>query len=238
MRVSEIYYSIQGEGSSTGVPTVFVRFAGCNYKCSGWPCDTQHAISPEYRKEWRYMTAEEITNTITSLWFRGCNVCITGGEPLMQPDKELHELVNRLNDYLGAAAHSGATFDIDVFTNGSVLIPEWMIDECYFTMDWKLPSSGEIPDNNVLAANLIALHEVKNNAVKFTVGSKADLDQALQNYNATLRNLPYLGVYLGRVRNSELTDADLVEFIGKNKLPWSLNVQLHNIIWDPASRGI
>ena len=80
MRINEIFYSLQGEGRHTGTPAVFVRFAGCNLKCSF--CDTDHSRSVE-------MTEEEIVEEVRQ--FPARFVVITGGEPSMQVTASLIE---------------------------------------------------------------------------------------------------------------------------------------------------
>lgn len=99
-RVNEIFYSLQGEGAYTGVPMVFVRFAGCNMRCPF--CDTQH-------EPYTMMTAQEIRAQIMAF---GCNtVCLTGGEPTLQVTEELI-----------AEAFDG--FRVHMETNGSNTIPQ------------------------------------------------------------------------------------------------------------------
>src|SRR6266498_4505304 len=131
MRLVEVYTSIQGEGVNVGKPTQFVRFGGCNLRCEGWACDTPFAIYPkEYRHTWEKLEPQEVYDRIAS-WPK--HVCLTGGEPHLQPVSELIALSNflRYGDY---------TFE--VFTNGTYPL---VLNDCSYVMDWKLLGSGEDP---------------------------------------------------------------------------------------------
>src|ERR1700742_890100 len=99
MRLLEHYTSVQGEGPRTGRPTQFVTVAGCNLKCPFWPCDTPEAIDPKlYREEQQTVTPDDIIASVEE--YAGndgsFNVCITGGEPMLQPNDEMDELVRGL----------------------------------------------------------------------------------------------------------------------------------------------
>lgn len=99
-RINEIFYSLQGEGAYTGVPMVFVRFAGCNLHCPF--CDTQH-------ESYKEMSSQEIRSEVRKY---GCNtVCLTGGEPTLQ-----------LTDELIKNAFSGMELHLE--TNGTHRIPQ------------------------------------------------------------------------------------------------------------------
>lgn len=99
-RVNEIFYSLQGEGRYTGTPAVFLRFAGCNRKCSF--CDTDHHTFTE-------MSGEEIADAVAA--FPARHLVITGGEPLMQLDSDLLRLLK------------GRGFYIQIETNGTLPVP-------------------------------------------------------------------------------------------------------------------
>lgn len=230
MRISEIYTSTQGEGPRVGVPTIFLRFAGCNLKCPGWPCDTQHAIDPKlYRQEWKEFGVEQIFDQIAAeAWGRGArNICFTGGEPFLQSHDMLRQLATRLH---------GAGHTMEVFTNGTIEWPDWAIYTFRFVMDWKLEGSGEkIEPLDILMKNASRL-TIKD-AIKFTVASKDDLAEAYSVwrdlFSSTRRDLPEF--FCGPVWDT-LHPAEVVEWILQHKLPWRLNVQLHKFIWDPEAR--
>src|SRR5215831_11620988 len=121
MRLSEIYASLQGEGPRVGLPTIFVRFAGCNLRCPGWPCDTPYAIDPATsRKEWLTRTPHQIAEDISMVIATSgaTNICFTGGEPFLQPSEEFHKLLVEL-----VVLAQGLTFE--AFTNGTLEWPTW-----------------------------------------------------------------------------------------------------------------
>lgn len=234
LRVSEVYASVQGEGPRTGQTTVFVRFGGCNLRCSGWPCDTQHAINPAFRKEWEKISAADLFERVHSTaQLAGARiVTLTGGEPFLQRGEDLEALCRDL---------VRAGYTIEAFTNGTLEYPDWAVELVSMIVDWKLKGSGELYNGwDRRQINLKALDESSiYHAVKFVCKDIQDLVMA----HAIWNNLPYkewqqsLIWYYGRVWDGEITDAELVEYVMVNKLPWRLNVQLHNYIWDPQERG-
>ncbi|WP_283196221.1 7-carboxy-7-deazaguanine synthase QueE [Rhizobium sp. AN80A] len=129
IRVSEIFGpTIQGEGVLIGLPTVFVRTGGCDYRCS-W-CDTLHAVDSEYRDQWTPMTVEEIWAEVVSLsGGRPLTVSLSGGNPAIQP---LGPLIER-----GHA--EGYRFALE--TQGSVA-KDWFADLDTLVLSPKPPSSG------------------------------------------------------------------------------------------------
>lgn len=88
-KINEIFYSLQGEGFHTGTPAIFIRFSGCNLKCSF--CDTKH-------EEGTYMSDNEIIEAISS--FPANTVILTGGEPSLQIDDALIELLHKAGKYI------------------------------------------------------------------------------------------------------------------------------------------
>lgn len=131
MKVSEIFYSIEGEGIEIGRPEVFVRLSGCNLRCV-W-CDTKYA--------WyngKEMSVDEIVREIKRYPCK--NVSITGGEPLLQRE-ELLELIRKLKK-IG--------YWIQINTNGTIFDKEIFELVDLITMDCKCPSSGMKSDSEVL----------------------------------------------------------------------------------------
>lgn len=234
MRVSEVYASTQGEGPNVGKTTVFVRFGGCNLRCPGWPCDTQHAIDPQYRDEWDKLTPEELYLTIDrTARLAGANIItLTGGEPFLQPDHDLKVLVELL---------ARSFYEIDCFSNGTILYPQWAAKQIQFIMDWKLPGSGETkfgPYNQSRLVNLEKFRETHiRQSVKFVIKDYDDYLEAKSLYAKYLQDFMNINVYYGRVWDCEITNADLVEWVMKDQLPWLLNVQIHNYIWPANERG-
>jgi 7-carboxy-7-deazaguanine synthase len=226
LRVSEVYISTQGEGPRTGEPTTFLRFAGCNMRCPGWPCDTEHAINPAiWKKE---ATKEDPLTLLDRLpeWPR--NVCLTGGEPFMQSDVELQEFVMD-------AMERGHKFE--VFTNGSFSFPPWAVSRMLFMMDWKLEGSGEagtkLPERFSNARKLN-----HTDGIKFVVTDLADMREAFIVYRNLVERHDVAARFWIAPAWGKIDPTEIVEFVIDNKLPWSLNIQTHKYIWDPDKRGV
>lgn len=229
MRISEIYTSVQGEGPGVGWPTQFIRFAGCNLRCAGWPCDTQHAIDPEkYRHEWRTVTVDDILIDLAPNVRR---VTLTGGEPFLQPAKQLTDLVTRL---------LSTDYTIEVFTNGTLPFPFWVLEpQVNIIMDWKLTGSGEDPNNETRLANLSMLNS--NDAIKFVCATENDFAEACKLWAVHLAVPHYVNknphVYAGAAWG-KVTEAQVADWIREAYPPFKLNVQVHNYIFDRNRRGI
>ncbi len=153
MRINEIFYSLSGEGTSMGVPAIFVRLSGCNLNCSY--CDTQYA--QEYREDLR------VTQIVLRLQLNPIvPLIITGGEPLVQAD-EVGNLV---------FATSGRRTEIE--TNGSIDPPKsWFKDVGCWSVDVKCPSSG--PSYGSFKTKWLKRLR-KQDQLKFVVGTQEDLD--------------------------------------------------------------
>jgi 7-carboxy-7-deazaguanine synthase len=143
VRISEIFGpTIQGEGPLIGRPTVFVRTAGCDYRCS-W-CDTLYAVLPEYRDEWILMTATEILMRVNKLVSNHpVLISVSGGNPALQP----------LDGLITLGRHSRHRFALE--TQGSVAQP-WFAKLDWLILSPKPPSSGMTTDWNALDACLEA----------------------------------------------------------------------------------
>lgn len=226
MRLSELYTSTQGEGPNTGRLVQFVRFAGCNLRCPGWPCDTQHAINPDFfLKEGnsQILTPEQLVD-MTAAWPR--RLCLTGGEPFAQRSIDLQQ-------YVEAMLSEG--YSIECFTNGTFVFPAWA-KPLQFMMDWKLPGSGEADasrDNRL--ENALRLR--RTDGIKFVVVDRADMDTALQEY-AMLQAHGVEAEFWIAAAWGKVHDQDIVQFLQENQLPWRLNVQVHKYVWDPDKRGV
>lgn len=149
MKIAEIFTSLQGEGLTSGYPTIFIRLAGCNLSCSY--CDT-----PASRQGGSDIAVCEVTER--ALAEKPHYVCITGGEPLLQKN-EVAELSRQL-------ISAGKTVSIE--TNGTVPFDD-LPDNVSICMDVKCPSSGETSDINLLASMK------PTDSVKFVVGTGDDL---------------------------------------------------------------
>ncbi len=211
LRVNEIFKSIQGESSSAGIPCVFVRLTGCNLRCSY--CDTTYAY-----EEGPDMSVNEIIKEIEGY---GCkNVCITGGEPLLQ--KNTYKLINLLKK---------ENYKIFIETNGSMdmnLLPKYVIR----IMDVKCPDSGM--NKEMDWKNLERLRG--DDEVKFVMSSRKDYEWAKEIVKK--HNLPDRTKVLFGSAYGKLKPKNLAEWILKDKLNVRLQLQLHRIIWPDKTRGV
>jgi 7-carboxy-7-deazaguanine synthase len=230
LRLLEHYPSIQGEGPRTGIPTQFVRFAGCNLRCPKWPCDTPYAIFPQqYRAEQQAIDAAVLYANICRMRTEtgASNTCLTGGEPMVQREEDLVSLVEMI------AWDSSMT--LEMFSNGTLLYPPAVLEACSIVMDWKLNGSGEDSGNDTRIKNWAAMRKAGGHTIKFTCLHQEDLEQALRLYQRYGME-DFGSIYCGPVWDTVLTPSQIVAFILKHKLPWRLNVQLHKYVWDPTAR--
>ncbi len=231
LRVSEVYGSVQGEGPRVGRATVFVRFGGCNLRCPGWPCDTQHAIDPAYRNEWARRESDDLAAEAEFVaWNHGAHlITLTGGEPFLQPKKDLNDFVFRMRQ---------VGYGVEAFSNGTLEYPDWAIDQVHFIMDWKLPGSGENHMNMNRLANLERLKaSAHQQAVKFVIKDEDDFYDAHTLWSSYIGEGTNIVTYYGKVWDGDISDAQLAKLVMRHQLPWRMNVQLHNYIWDPQERG-
>lgn len=231
LRVVETYFSYQGEGPNTTRPTVFVRFAGCNFKCPGWPCDTQHAIDPkQFTKLQKFWDPVKLADHV--LTFETDNICLTGGEVFLQNQEDLKAFVAALKS-------TRETIEVECFTNGSLKWDEdlaLMIDT--FILDWKLPGSGEeYEPTTTFESNFQQLNHL--DAVKFTIKDHLDFREAVRRYEAHIKGIEdEPTVYAGVVWGGPLATEQLCNMMREQNLPWNLNVQVHKYIWHPDTIGV
>ena len=204
LKVNEIYASIQGESSYTGLPCVFIRLTGCNLRCS-W-CDTAYAFY------------EGIDLTLEDIMFQVENfslplVEITGGEPLMQ--ENVYPLMNSLLD---------KGYRVMLETGGAISINK-VPEEVIKILDIKCPGSGEEKKNHLENLKLLTPHD----EVKFVLIDRADYEWSrdlLQKYN-----LPSSVQVLFSPVYEKLELKDLSKWILKDRLPVRLQTQFHKVIW-------
>jgi 7-carboxy-7-deazaguanine synthase len=209
--VNEIFYSIQGESTHTGLPCVFIRLTGCNLRCT-W-CDTTYAFH-----EGRPMTLEHILAAVRRYPCR--LVEVTGGEPLLQA--EVHSLLSALCD---------EGFDTLLETGGSLDI-SGVDHRVRRIVDLKCPGSG-MADRN-LWSNLEHLR--MGDEVKFVVRDRVDFDWACdvthRHRLAERCSVLVSGVF------GEIPLPDLARWILEAGIEARLQIQLHKIIWEPSLRGV
>lgn len=213
MKINEIFLSIQGEGIGVGLPTIFIRTTGCNLRCE-W-CDTKYA----------YHQGKEIN---VSQIFQKCkkfnvkNVCITGGEPLLQK-KELIILIKLLIKN---------KFDVQVQTNGSQDI-KGLPAKTILALDMKCPSSKM--SNLMRYENLKYIK--KKDSVIFIIGDKKDYQFAkkiIKKYKLERKtNILFQPVY----QNKKFIQT-LIKNILKDRLRVRFGLQLHKIIWGANKKGV
>jgi len=215
LKINEIFYSLQGEGTRAGKLCVFIRLAGCNLKCR-W-CDTKYAIDSKNSIE---LSINEIIKEVKKY---DCNfVEITGGEPLFQP--ECVELTDRLLEL---------NYEVAIETNGSLSI-EKLQKEVAKIIDFKCPDSDMENYNLYENINYLTLKD----EVKFVIASKNDFDWSIdvikkyKLYNK-VNNILFSAVA------SEICYNDVAELIlsienEDIKKVVRMQLQFHKIIWNDA----
>ena len=213
--LSEIFYSIQGEGTRAGLPCTFIRLQGCTLRCV-W-CDTAYAL--DHRIRTGEKTGAEIIDEIQRI---GCSfVEFTGGEPLEQPD--VVPLMTILCD---------AGYTVAVETGGHIDIAP-LDPRVICIMDVKCPDSKMVTLNRLENLQILRDHD----EVKFVLASRADYEYArniVREYELETR---VAAVLMSCVFN-KLTFLDLVGWILEDKLNVRFQLQMHKFIWSPETRGV
>lgn len=204
LRLTEIFFSLQGEASRAGLPTVFVRLTGCPLRCS-W-CDTTYSFTGG-----EPATLESILAEVKKYPAR--QVCVTGGEPLSQKDCPA---------LLSALCNAG--YDVSLETSGAIDISE--VDPRVSTiMDLKAPDSGESDKNHW--QNLDQLDA--RDEIKIVIASRADYEwarQILREQQLHRRCAVLFSPAQGRVE-----PRDLAEWILADGLDVRFQMQLHKLLW-------
>ncbi len=203
VRVHEIFFSIQGESSRIGLPTIFIRLTGCPLRC-GY-CDTEYAF-----RGGKLMTEPEILQAIAKYPCK--TVCVTGGEPLAQ--KACIDLLSKLAD---------VGYQVSLETSGAIDIAQ--VDQrVMIVMDIKTPDSKEEEKN--LWSNI---HHLKcNDEIKFVVCSRADFDwsvECIAQHHLQRFPLIFSPSY------HQIQAQDLAEWLLQSGLQARMQVQLHKVIW-------
>lgn len=215
LRVNEIFYSIQGEGTRAGLPCIFVRLQGCGLRCS-W-CDTPYAL--ENRGGGEVMSFEEIRRQIESWPCRF--VEFTGGEPLEQP--AVHTLISELlDDDYTVAVETGGHVDIGPCDRRTIRI-----------VDMKAPGSGMSKRNRY--DNLALL--THQDEVKFVCASLEDYEWS-RNLIIEHDLISRAGAVLISPVFGNIEPLTLVEAILKDGLDVRFQLQMHKFIWHPEERGV
>jgi 7-carboxy-7-deazaguanine synthase len=204
LRINEIFHSLQGEADSVGFRTVFVRLTGCPLRCQY--CDTEYAF---HSGDWHDL--DSIVDSVRK--FDAAHVCVTGGEPLAQPNCLL--LLERLCD---------ADFKVSLETSGAMSIAR-VDPRVVRVLDVKTPGSGEAARNKVENFPLLTPRD----QVKFVICSREDYDwsraylekHALSERCQVLFSPSY----------TQVPAARLADWILADRLPVRFQLQLHKVLW-------
>ena len=211
LTVNEIFKSIQGESSFTGLPCIFIRLTGCNLRCT-W-CDTEYAFY-----EGKPKSVQDIINAIEPLGIS--LVEITGGEPLLQDS--VYDLINAL---------LAKNYKVLVETGGGVSVDK-VPEQAIKILDVKCPGSGEVSKN--LWDNLNHLNP--KDEVKFVLADRTDYEwsrEILDQYKIHKKvKVLFSPVY------DKLDLKELSAWVLEDNLPVRVQTQLHKVIWGKDAIGV
>lgn len=208
LRISEIFYSLQGETRTVGLPTVFIRLTGCPLRCVY--CDTEYAFSGG-----QMHTISNILQEVAAHQARF--ITVTGGEPLAQPHCKI--LLKQLCDQ---------GYEVSLETSGALLIDN-IDSRVSIVMDIKTPGSQESHRN--LIENIPLLQ--KNDQVKFVICNREDYNWArfkIDEYQLSNK----VDEILFSPSFEQLDATQLAEWILADKAPVRLQLQLHKLLWNDA----
>ncbi|WP_160020674.1 7-carboxy-7-deazaguanine synthase QueE [Pseudomonas sp. 8O] len=206
LRITEIFYSLQGETRTAGLPTVFVRLTGCPLRCQY--CDTAYAFSGG-----EIVTLDSILDQVAA--YRPRYVCVTGGEPLAQPN--CIALLTRLCD---------AGYEVSLETSGALDVSA-VDPRVSKVLDLKTPGSAEMQRNRYENIQWLT----RNDQVKFVICSREDYDWAVSKlieYDLASR----AGEVLFSPSHKQVDARALADWIVTDNLPVRLQLQLHKILWN------
>jgi 7-carboxy-7-deazaguanine synthase len=212
LRITEVFHSIQGESTFAGRPSVFVRLTGCDLRCS-W-CDSTYTFSGG---EWH--PVEALVDRV--LAYGTPLVCVTGGEPLLQPD--VHGLIDRLLE-----ARCTVTLETGGHRDVSVVDPR-----VHRILDWKPPASGEVDRNRWENLPLLTGRD----EIKCVLADRADYEWARE--QVRIRDVvSRVGAVHFSPVHGRLAPLDLATWILEDRLPVRLQLQLHKYLWGADARGV
>ncbi|MGQ9427275.1 7-carboxy-7-deazaguanine synthase QueE [Gilvimarinus sp. F26214L] len=205
LRITEVFYSLQGESRTVGLPTVFVRLTGCPLRC-GY-CDTEYAFHGG-----KVQSVDSILEKVAA--FNPLYVCVTGGEPLAQPN---------CIPLLEALCNIG--YQVSLETSGAMPVDKVDV-RVSKVLDIKTPGSGEV--NRNLYDNIPLL--TQNDQVKFVICNREDYEWARFKLEE-LRLLERTGEVLFSPSFEQLAGRDLAEWIIADNLPVRFQLQQHKLLW-------
>lgn len=206
LRITEIFHSLQGEARTVGLPTVFVRLTGCPLRCHY--CDTAYAFSGG-----ELMSVADILARVAA--YRPRHVCVTGGEPLAQPN--CLPLLVALCD---------AGYQVSLETSGALDVSA-VDPRVSRVVDLKTPGSGELGRNRYENLAVLTAHD----QVKFVICSREDYDWAVSKL-IEYRLAERVGEVLLSPSHQQVAPRELAEWIIADNLPVRLQVQLHKYLWN------
>jgi 7-carboxy-7-deazaguanine synthase len=234
LAVSEVFYSIQGEGKTVGVPSVFVRLGGCNLMCGGmgtqfdgelhngaeWRCDTVEVWMNAQAKEVHEILPDDCVEAIKN----GAHIILTGGEPTMQQGA-----LENFIKYIKHNINPNAYFEVE--TNGTIMPSEFMFEQIHlWNCSPKLRNSG-MDSSMTFKPEVIKALNKKNTIFKFVVNGENEWKEIKDYYlNIVDKEKVYL---MPAGENQELlnkTKETVVELAKKNYL--NFTTRLHIEIWN------
>ena len=204
LRITEIFYSLQGEARTVGLPTVFVRLTGCPLRC-GY-CDTAYAFQGGEKR-----SLEQVLQQVAEYSPR--YVTVTGGEPLAQ--KGCLALLSALCD---------AGYEVSLETSGALDVGG-VDSRVVKVMDLKTPGSGECERNRMENLELLS----RQDQVKFVICDRADYEWSRQ--QLTEHRLAERCEVLFSPAHGQQEAAQLADWILADRLPVRFQVQLHKYLW-------
>jgi 7-carboxy-7-deazaguanine synthase len=207
LRITEIFYSLQGETNTVGVPTVFIRLTGCPLRCHY--CDTAYAFTGGSK-----LTVQQILEQVQAYNTR--YVTVTGGEPLAQPG--CLDLMSKLLD---------RGYQVSLETSGALDV-SGVDGRVVKVMDLKTPSSGEMHRNLYSNLGFLSSHD----QIKFVIGNLDDYAWSKQ--QLTEHDLLSRCEILFSPVAETMPAKTLAESILADQLPVRFQIQLHKYLWDDA----
>jgi 7-carboxy-7-deazaguanine synthase len=206
LRITEIFFSLQGEARTAGLPTVFVRLTGCPLRCQY--CDTAYAFSGG-----ELLTLDAILEQVAS--YRPRYICVTGGEPLAQPN--CIPLLEKLCD---------AGYEVSLETSGALDVSAVDL-RVSKVVDLKTPGSAEMGRNRY--ENIV--HLQPHDQVKFVICSREDYDWSVS--KVIQYGLPErVSEVLFSPSHGQVSGRQLAEWVIADNLPVRMQLQLHKILWN------
>jgi 7-carboxy-7-deazaguanine synthase len=216
MNVIEIFDSIDGEGIFAGELATFIRLSGCNLRCRY--CDTGYALQEGSGKE---MTIPEIIVEVNKIGNK--HITLTGGEPLIH--KDVKTLIEGLISY---------GYQVNIETNGSVPIDDYLSRHTIITLDYKTAGSGE--ESKMLLENWDKLRSCDVVKIVCYEDDLPSIEELLSKHKTKAQI--FLSPVFGKIEPSELVEfsKDMRDYYGINDI--RVQLQMHKYIWKPDERGV